>query len=72
MISKETFRFLQQLKLNNDKVWFDANRSLYARLRKEFEDFLEIVISINCINFHPISFEKTIIFSNFECIYIKC
>ena len=45
MISKETFRFLQQLRLNNDKVWFDANRSLYARLRKEFEDFLEIVIS---------------------------
>ena len=45
MISKETFRFLQQLSLNNDKVWFDANRSLYAHLRKEFEDFLEIVIT---------------------------
>jgi uncharacterized protein (TIGR02453 family) len=45
MISKETFRFLQQLKLNNDKVWFDANRSLYARLRKDFEDFLEMVIT---------------------------
>jgi uncharacterized protein (TIGR02453 family) len=45
MISKETFRFLQQLRLNNDKFWFDENRSLYARLRKEFEDFLEIVIS---------------------------
>ena len=45
MISKETFRFLQQLKLNNDKVWFDANRSLYTRLRKEFEEFLEVVIS---------------------------
>jgi uncharacterized protein (TIGR02453 family) len=45
MISKETFRFLQQLKGNNDKVWFDANRSLYTKLRKEFEDFLEIVIT---------------------------
>jgi len=45
MISKETFRFLQQLKLNNDKVWFDANRTLYSQLRKEFEEFLEIVIA---------------------------
>ena len=45
MISKETFRFLQQLTLNNDKVWFDANRSLYTRLRKEFEEFLDVVIS---------------------------
>lgn len=45
MISKETFRFLQQLKLNNDKVWFDANRNLYTQLRNDFEIFLEIVIS---------------------------
>jgi uncharacterized protein (TIGR02453 family) len=45
MISRETFRFLQQLKVNNDKVWFDANRSQYSKLRKEFEDFLEIVIA---------------------------
>lgn len=45
MISSETFRFLQQLRVNNDKVWFDANRSLYSKLRKEFEDFLEIVIA---------------------------
>jgi uncharacterized protein (TIGR02453 family) len=45
MISKETFRFLQQLKLNNDKVWFDANRGLYTQLRKEFEAFLEVVIT---------------------------
>lgn len=45
MISKETFRFLQQLKLNNDKVWFDENRNLYTQLRKEFEAFLEVVIT---------------------------
>jgi uncharacterized protein (TIGR02453 family) len=45
MISKETFRFLEQLRHNNDKLWFDANRSLYARLRNEFENFLETVIS---------------------------
>jgi uncharacterized protein (TIGR02453 family) len=44
MISKETFRFLQQLRLNNDKAWFDANRNLYSQLRGEFEDFLNIVI----------------------------
>jgi uncharacterized protein (TIGR02453 family) len=45
MISKETFRFLQQLKLNNDKSWFDENRTTYAQLRKEFEAFLEIIIA---------------------------
>ncbi len=45
MISKETFRFLQQLRLNNDKGWFDENRSTYTQLRNEFETFLGIVIS---------------------------
>ena len=45
MISIDTFRFLGQLKLNNNKDWFDMNRPVYARLRKDFEDFIGIVIA---------------------------
>jgi uncharacterized protein (TIGR02453 family) len=44
MISTETFRFLQQLKLNNNREWFDKNRLVYGRLRKDFEDFISLVI----------------------------
>jgi uncharacterized protein (TIGR02453 family) len=44
MISKETFKFLRELKLNNNKEWFDSNRTTYAQLRKEFEDFITLVI----------------------------
>jgi uncharacterized protein (TIGR02453 family) len=44
MISTETFRFLQQLKLNNNREWFDKNRPVYIRLRKDFEDFITLVI----------------------------
>jgi len=44
MISKETFQFLRELKLNNDKVWFDLNRPAYNRIRKDFEDFINQVI----------------------------
>jgi uncharacterized protein (TIGR02453 family) len=45
MISKETFQFLRQLKLNNDKAWFDANRTLYTQLRNNFETFISVVIA---------------------------
>jgi uncharacterized protein (TIGR02453 family) len=45
MISKETFQFLRQLKLNNDKAWFDANRTQYTQLRNNFETFISVVIA---------------------------
>lgn len=44
MISKETFQFLKELKLNNSKEWFDENRATYTALRKEFENFINLVI----------------------------
>jgi len=44
MISKKTFQFLQELKMNNYKEWFNANRPLYTVLRKEFEDFVNLII----------------------------
>src|SRR5512147_2634069 len=45
MISKDLFRFLQQLKKNNDKTWFDENRETYLALKKEFEQFIDVVIA---------------------------
>jgi uncharacterized protein (TIGR02453 family) len=44
MISKETFQFLKELKSNNSKEWFDENRATYVVLRKEFEDFVNLII----------------------------
>jgi uncharacterized protein (TIGR02453 family) len=44
MISKEVFQFLKELKLNNYKEWFDENRPLYNKIRKEFEDFVNLII----------------------------
>ena len=37
--------FLTELKFNNEKTWFDANRSRYQALRDEFTDFLTGVIA---------------------------
>ena len=44
MISKDTFQFLKELKVNNYKEWFDENRSRYTALRSEFEQFIQAVI----------------------------
>jgi len=44
MINPAVFKFLKELKVNNHKEWFDANRSSYNDLRKEFEEFINVVI----------------------------
>ena len=44
MISKETFKFLKELKANNTKEWFDVNRVKYNALKKEFEDLINLAI----------------------------
>jgi uncharacterized protein (TIGR02453 family) len=45
MISPALFQFLRELKKNNNKEWFDTNRSRYSGLRKEFENFINLVIA---------------------------
>ncbi|HEY4935405.1 MAG TPA: DUF2461 domain-containing protein [Puia sp.] len=40
IISKETFYFLNQIKLNNNKPWFEKNRSLYEKARAEYLGFV--------------------------------
>jgi uncharacterized protein (TIGR02453 family) len=40
MISKETFLFLKQLALNNNKPWFEKNRPRYEKARAEYVLFI--------------------------------
>jgi uncharacterized protein (TIGR02453 family) len=43
MLQKSTLQFLQQLRKNNDKTWFDANRKKYDAAK---EDFLALVAQL--------------------------
>ena len=36
VISRESFQFLQQLALNNNKPWFEKNRVRYEKARAEW------------------------------------
>jgi uncharacterized protein (DUF2461 family) len=40
VISKETFRFLEKLKLNNNRPWFEKNRPVYEKARTEYLGFV--------------------------------
>lgn len=38
--------FLKQLKTNNNRDWFDKNRTLYQEAKNEFEKFVEFLIPL--------------------------
>ena len=40
LITKETFQFLNQLKLNNNRPWFEKNRPAYETARTEYLAFI--------------------------------
>ena len=44
MIQPATIKFLKDLKKNNNKSWFDANRPRYESAKKDFETFIQQVI----------------------------
>ena len=44
MLKASTLRFLKDLKKNNNKPWFDANRNSYEAARKDFEIFIQSLI----------------------------
>ncbi len=44
MVSKDTFRFLSDLKKNNSREWFHANKSRYEAARAEFEKVVAFAI----------------------------
>ncbi len=45
MIEKSTFDFLKKLKKNNNKEWFDANKSSYKLAYDNFGQFVDEMIS---------------------------
>lgn len=44
MITTPTFKFLKDLKINNNRTWFEQNRSRYINGKEEFENFIESVL----------------------------
>ena len=44
MLEPQTLTFLKQLKKNNNKPWFDAQRPKYEAARIDFQNFIQLVI----------------------------
>jgi uncharacterized protein (TIGR02453 family) len=44
MISSETIKFLKELKVNNNRDWFHANKARYDKIKEEFEAYVNKVI----------------------------
>ncbi|MCF3111077.1 DUF2461 domain-containing protein [Niabella sp. CC-SYL272] len=45
MIQPSTLKFLKDLKFNNNKSWFDANRKAYEAAREDFAAFIDRLIT---------------------------
>jgi uncharacterized protein (TIGR02453 family) len=45
-----TLKFLKELKKNNNKQWFDANRASYEKAKADFEEFIQAVLNAHCKN----------------------
>jgi len=45
LITKETFLFLKQIKLNNNRPWFEKNRHRYEKARAEYLGFATKLIN---------------------------
>lgn len=43
-ISKDTFQFLNELKQNNNRDWFQENKPRYEEAKNEFEKFIDALI----------------------------
>lgn len=45
MVIQELLEFLSDLKANNHKEWFHANKQAYQKVRKEFEQYVALLIA---------------------------
>lgn len=52
-ISRSTFGFLKDIKMNNDRDWFLANRARYDEARKDFDNYVKELID-EIVKFDPI------------------
>ncbi len=44
MLEPQTLSFLKSIKKNNNKAWFDANRTKYEASKIDFSNFIQLVI----------------------------
>lgn len=44
MLEPQTLRFLNGLKKNNDRTWFEDHRAQYEAARTDFQNFIQLVI----------------------------
>ncbi len=44
MLAKQTLQFLAELKENNNREWFEANRDWYVRTKSDFENLVAEII----------------------------
>lgn len=51
-ISKTTFQFLKDIKRNNNRDWFNQNKSAYESAKAEFESFIDGLIG-RIVRFDP-------------------
>ncbi len=63
-ISQNTLNFLSELKENNNKEWFTANKPRYEIARKEFEQFVDALIARIATFDHAIAH-----FTAKECVF---
>jgi uncharacterized protein (TIGR02453 family) len=47
MLQLSTLKFLKDLKKNNNKPWFDANRKRYEEAKTDFANFIQQVIDLH-------------------------
>jgi uncharacterized protein (TIGR02453 family) len=47
MLQSSTVKFLKDLKKNNNREWFEANRKQYEAAKKDFENLVQAVIEIH-------------------------
>ena len=47
MLQSSTIKFLKDLKKNNNKPWFDANRKVYETAKADFAAFVQQVIDLH-------------------------
>ena len=46
MLQNPTIKFLKDLKKNNNREWFDANRPVYDKAKADFDCFVEKLIAV--------------------------
>jgi uncharacterized protein (TIGR02453 family) len=52
MISKKMFQFLKDIRANNNRDWFTANKARYEEAREDFEKFI-VALILQIASFDP-------------------